>query len=344
MPRGTKYGFQLFTVHLHMRTSRPTIDFVKGRLEQGGSSLAKSFRDALPSLVNKTRVGPLSYREQDDDSKSEKTSDTKPAIRVVLAEVASDNRIDFEFRYGRVGSHDLAIAEDASQDAVLSGKASTNEFRASLYLPTSGHKALLVVENRSNLCPTDYFLKHLSFHFKELDDALQDQDRGGWWRMMAQGVTDSERLDEVLLQGRGAALQLEKFAPSVDGRRRSAVTTLRQDGLPLGKLAQIRALAYDWLDLRNPDTDPAPIPSGSNSVEQVATLIDVKIIAEQFDDGAIVYDDGNGRTQTIRPQSVRDVFVYPVSEGSRPTASQIRTKAEARIRKLMPTIGIQIAI
>lgn len=334
----TRFGFQLFEIHLYQGTKRTQESFTAATLGNDGGTLIDTLRSDLHSIVGKTRTGALSYRDTGRDDDDE---DTKPAIRVLSADVASDHRVDFEFRFGRVGAHDLAIAEKMADDAELNGKASTNIFRASLYLPKKGMKAVLAIENRGNVCPCEYFLRHLSFHMKEIDEATADADKHGWWRLMAQGIADVERLEEILHQGKGAALQLEKHGTGGQGIRRPRDIVVRQDGVPVSALPKLRALVYKWLNLT--DTSPGAVtaPAG-NSVEQIASLIDIKVQTDQFDDGAVVYDDGNGRTHTIRPHSVREVFIYPISEGRRPTPSDFRSEAESRIARLLSALNIEI--
>ncbi|QHC71033.1 hypothetical protein [Rathayibacter sp. VKM Ac-2801] len=316
-------------------------DFASATLNNGGKDLLGTLREVLPAINNLTRTGPLAYRNRTPTAEAD-DSDTKPAIRVLYATVASDSRIDFEFRYGRVGAHDLAIGLSEDDDAVLTGKASTNIFRASIYLPASGNAAILVVENRSNLAPFEYFLKHLSFHMKEQDAAKPEAEQHGWWRLMGKGVTDVDRLNEVLSQGSGAALQLEKHVVQ-NGRRRTSGVVVRQDGLPAGKLQQVRAMVFAWLGLTDSDEGAGAAPEGT-PVQQVASLLDVDVVDEQFNDGAVVYDDGTGRTHIIRPSSVREVFVYPLAEGQRPTAVAIRSAAEDRLRRITPTLGVQLTL
>ncbi|MCU1406240.1 MAG: hypothetical protein JWQ43_2543 [Glaciihabitans sp.] len=339
MASKTRYGFQLFALALHNGTSRATHDFIDGTLIRDGPTFLTSFQSQLASLEGKTRTGVLSYRDSTSSGADE--SDTKPSIRIIRATPATSNRVDFEFRYGRVGSHDVAIAANEADDAELKDKASTNIYRASLYLPTSGTQAILVVENRGNVCPSDYLLKHLSFSSREFDPTLDPNRTSGWWRLMAKGITDTGRLEEILLQGKGAALQLEKHGSRGDGRRRTSDIVLRQNGLPLGRMPQLKALVLDWMGVSDPDPQAIGASPGT-SVEQVAALIDINVSTDQFDDGAVVYDDGNGRTQTIRPHTTREIFIYPLSEGSPPLSSEIRVAAEQRIRGLMGTLQIQI--
>lgn len=93
----------------------------------------------------------------------------------------------------------------------------------------------------------------------------------------------------------------------------------------------------------DPDDDEDAAPEGS-PVEQVSSLIGVAIQADEFDDGAVTYDQGDGRTQTIRPNSVKDIFTYPVTLGAAPSHTQLRDIAEARLEKLQSTLGIQLTL
>jgi hypothetical protein len=107
----------------------------------------------------------------------------------------------------------------------------------------------------------------------------------------------------------------------------------------------VKSIVLGWagIEANEKDGDVAAVPDGS-AVSQLAALVDVNGVEDQFDDGGVVYDDGTGKTHMIRPYSVRDVFTYPVSIGAAPTPSEVRALAEHQIRRLREPLGVSIEI
>lgn len=336
----TPYGVQLFKLVLHKGNARGLCDFRKTTLAQDSRTLLDSLRALVPTIYDETRIDDFSYRDREKKDDSE--SGPMPALRIENISSTSDDRVDIEFRYGRVGSHDLAIAREKGDDAPLDNKASTNLYRASIYFPTSGQAAILMCEARGQSCPSTHVLKALCLHMRDEDLKRPESERRGWWRIMPLQISDSGRLEEVLRQGNGAGLQLEKRTLSANQARGGDVITLRRNGLPQGKLSAVKAMVMGWVGFA-PDADEDAAPDGS-PVEQVSSLIGVAIQADEFDDGAVTYDQGDGRTQTIRPHSVKDIFTYPVTLGTAPSHADLRDVAEARLKLLQPTLGIQLTL
>ncbi|WP_148286023.1 hypothetical protein [Curtobacterium sp. B8] len=338
MAHKMQFGFQLHQLTLFYGNARTEKDFRTDTLQPKGNNVLASLRELSPSIYDVTRIDDFAYRTR------ERQADVAlaPALRIEHIDATSQDRIDIEFRYGRVGSHDLAIAKDRSEDAALDSKASTNPYRASIYLPKSGNRAVLMCEARGASCPSTYLLKALCLHMRDTDAERPEADRQGWWRLKPHQVSDTGRLEEVLRQGNGAGLQLEKRILKPGQTRGGEVITLRRNGLPVGKLSAVKSMVLGWVGM-TPEKGADAAPSGKPT-EQVSSLIGVQVSADDFDDGAVTYDQGDGKTQTIRPDSVRDIFTYPVKVGLPPTPSEIRNAAEERLQRLQPTLGIQLSI
>ncbi|WP_162893260.1 hypothetical protein [Microbacterium halotolerans] len=286
-------------------------------------------------------MGKLTYALADNDESATAPVDALPTIRVEEMSIKS-SRVDFVVRVGRRGSHDLAIGTRVEQDVALEELASTNPFHVSLYLPTTGADAVLVSEARSRSSAGYQLLKLISVVSFELASMDGDADNQRWWRLMSSPVGDMERLEEVLTKGNGLAFQLERRNAPRGKARSSSEIVLRRNGLPAGALSSIKSMVLGWAKLDVPaDYDPAPI---GTPVEQLASLVGVEINPSDFNDGSLSYDDAEGRTQTIRPSNVNDVFIYPVSIGDRPTAAKMQSAAEARLRLLVPSLKIPLPI
>lgn len=342
MANKTMFGFRLDQVNIHHGHTRQAQDVVEARLSgDGGESFLESLESMRSRLVGTTRTGNLKYALADDDETSTSTADSLPTIRVEEMSIGS-SRVDFVVRVGRRGSHDLAIGTHTDQDVALEELASTNPFHVSLYLPTTGTDAVLVSEVRSRTSAGYQLLKLIGVVSFELASMDGDADNQRWWRLMSSPVGDTQRLEEVLTKGNGLAFQLERRSAPKGKARSSSEVVLRRNGLPAGVLSSVKSMVLGWAKLDVPD-DYDPAPSGT-PVEQLASLVGVEINPSEFNDGSLSYDDAEGRTQTIRPSNVNDVFIYPVSVGERPAAAKMRSAAEARLRLLVPSLKIPLPI
>ncbi|WP_104129616.1 hypothetical protein [Cryobacterium sp. N21] len=342
MSNKTMFGFRLDRVTLNHGRTRQGQDFATTKLEtQQGETFVQTLESMRSRIVGVTRVGDLKYVPSEADQEVINEGGSIPTLRVERMTINS-SRIDFVIRVGRQGSHDLAIAADSSEDVGLEDKASTNPFHVSLYLPTTGSEAVLVSEVRSRTSAGSQLMKLIGVLSFESAFSNQNGDNDQWWRLASNPIGDAERLEEVLTQGNGLAFQLERHTAAKGQPRGTGKVVLRRNGLPAGKLGAVKAMVLGWAKIQVPDNYDAP-PTGS-PVEQLASLVGFDIDAALFDDGSLSYDDAQGRTQTIRPSNVGDVFIYPVKVGERPTASEIRTKAESRIRKLEASLRIPLNI
>ncbi|QIM18670.1 hypothetical protein G7066_08705 [Leucobacter coleopterorum] len=340
MASKTMFGFRLDKVTLRHGMTRQGQDFRQAKLNgDDGETLLNSLESMRDHLVGVTRIGNLKYEPFGSEQDRLDPADSRPTIRVESMDI-TQSRIDFTVRIGRRGSHDLAIGASVEQDVVLEDLASTNPFLVSLYLPTTGSEAVLVSEVRSRMSAGYQLTKLLGVVSYENAFKNGHDDNGSWWRLVCNPVGDAERLGEVLTQGNGVAFQLERHNAAKGKPRSSDKVILRRNGLPAGKLSSVKAMVLGWAKLNVPDNYDAA-PSGS-PVEQLASLVGFEIEPSLFDDGSLSYEDAQGRQQTIRPNNVGDVFIYPVSIGERPTDTKLRSEAESRIRKLEASLRIPL--
>ncbi|MFD4420268.1 hypothetical protein ACFWN7_02045 [Agromyces sp. NPDC058484] len=342
MANKTMFGFRLDRVTLHHGRTRQGQAFVDATLDGSPEeTFCQSLESMRDRLVGVTRTGNLKYELAEDDRAPAELTDAVPTIRVESMAIGG-SRVDFVVRIGRRGSHDLAIGTQSDEDVELGDLASTNPFLVSLYLPTAGTDAVLVSEVRSRTSAGYQLLKLIGVTSYESAASTGVFDNGQWWRLTSNPIGDVERLEEVLTQGNGLAFQLERHNAPKGKARSTDKVILRRNGLPASKLSSVKAMVLGWAKLDVPENyDDAPAGS---PVEQLASLVGFDIEPALFDDGSLSYDDAQGRTQTIRPSNVGDVFIYPVAVGDRPTEAKTRAAAEDRVRRLQSSLRIPLSI
>lgn len=346
----TKHGYRIFSVELHKGFGRTPHAFPD--LHLGEAPSAEKFIDTIRSVCRenkgKTHTEVLRYREARSDSQTDGgVEDTSPYIRLLDYDLGLGTRFDFEYKFGRRGSHDLAMAEDEANDAQLNDLAPSNTFRAFLYVPKAGTKAMLVAESRNRLCPAFDLLKLLGVGSKVLDEVRAEGDRIGWWRPLGLRVTDDAQMKKYVTQGHANYIELRKTLTSGSGKPKTQTVRVRQDGLPvLKKGEQTKSLVGSWLGLGQKELGTTqPVPGGSSVVKQLASLLEVKVDAGQFDDGGVGWEGPDGSTVFIRPGDLEDAFTYRVGRpGYRPTNDQLRLAAEDTLRGMQTKLKIDLDI
>lgn len=334
----TQYGFKLWEVRVHKGFARNPLDLPSAQLSDKDNStkLLPSLQAIAKSTEGHTRTEVLRYRaySPDEDSTGDK-EDTTPSIRLLTYGV-NGSKLTFEYRFGRRGSHDMAIAPDSLDDANLADKASSNRFRAYLFMPTAGDTAVFASEARNTICPGTDLLKLLGVTSKEQDEQRPLKDQMGWWRFLPKQVTDEEQLKSFIRSGHANGVRLEKVTSTGSGARDRKVVTVRQAGLTGSKLDQAKLLGAEWFGFAPKDLGlTGTPPKGNDDLTKLAALVDVKLTPGQFDDGGLDWEGPDGSTQFVKPDGARDVFTYRVGRrGIAPTDAELETAIKSRVKLL----------
>ncbi|MGP5219398.1 hypothetical protein [Arthrobacter rhombi] len=347
----TRYGYRLYKVRLRHGYKRSDLSFDTAKLGTDDKPIAfvESMRRIYESLEGVTRTEALKYSDRsktpnpDEDGSGADTEDTSPHIRLLSADF-HDHRIDFTFRFGRRGSHDLAMGPSTSDDSPLDGKAPTNPYRAFLYLPVKGTLAVLVAETRGRLCPGDDLLRLLGVTSKEQDEERVDGKRIGWWRFLPTPLTDQAQLDRMLRQGSAKGACLIKHFETSDGERRTKEIQVRQDWLPAGKVKAAKTLVHTWGGVADEDELDADV-DGKTAMQSVSELLEVDVDFEEYTDAGVLWEDPDGNTTTVKPDTFKDVFTYRIGAlGRRPSDNDIRYAAAARLSDMAPKMNVELVL
>lgn len=345
----TQYGFRLFRVSLRRGMGRTDIPFEQGYLDvkKKAGAVLDEIVTTLDSIKGQTATEVLRYVSREapsaetemDDGLGEK-EDTVPFIRLVSYS-RYGQRVDLTFRFGRKGSHDLAIAADEENDADLGERSPSNEFRAFLYLPHVGTHALLVCEARNTICPASDLLRLIGVSMKDLNE----EDGSGWWRLMPEPMTDGEHLKKFIRDGKAKGVRLLKKVGGTDGGREDTIT-LRQNGVPAEKFKQLKTTVGGWIGFSDVEVAGSRDSlEGDDAAAQIAALIDITVKADDFDEAGVEWEGPDGSTRFVKPSDVTDVFTYRVgSRGRRPTADVIRRTAESTFLPLLTNAKIELEV
>lgn len=346
----TKYGYRIFSVALYRGFKTTAEEIPSAALGSGSNeeALDATIKAVCGENLGKTHTEVLRYREPKEVSETDGgVEDTTPFIRLLSFDLSASSRFDFEYKFGRRGSHDLAMAANESDDAPLDDKAPANTYRAFLYLPKAGTKAILVAEARNRLCPGLDLLKLVGVGSKAIDTGRPENERIGWWRFIGARITDEVQMLKFIRQGHASYIELRKNIISGSSKPHSDVLRVRQDGLPIPKkLDAAKVLVGSWFGLSSDDLGVVAVePAGKTVVSQLASLLEVNIDPSQFDDGGVGWEGPDGTTHFVRPDDLEDAFTYRVGKpGYRPTNDELRLDAESTLRNLQGKLKIDLDI
>lgn len=342
-PTGTRFGVRLFTLTPTLGHGRTPVPFSEAGLYEDNTTLVDDLVTIAEDNLNKRHFGRLVYNAVDDEDSGSDEGDliddgqTVPAITIEKVSKHA-HRIDFEFRWGREGSHDLAMSRDGI-DAELKGKAASNSFYAWIYLPKDGGSAILAAECRGRLCVGTDLAKYLSVLMKERSE--QPGNDHGWWKLRTSPASDDRHLGHLIRHGQPTGLVVKKIDSKKVGRSTEALV-LRQNWIAPKRRDRAKAILLGWADKKPRDFGITDLPPEGTAPEQVSALLGESIVETDWDTGAIVFENEDQTQSTYSPQDIRDVFIYPVGQGARPGPNRYHNEVKSRLEYLMEPLKVEV--
>lgn len=341
------YGFRLFLVEVHLGRKHAPME-LDDLLEAGrlGPAVEELHRHLL-DLQDRLLFGPATYRTapledgEDDEVETDKRNKRHPYVRIHDV-TRQANRVDVSLDYGREGDYELLIRQDGSE-ASLRRSASTNPFRLTFYFPRVGTQAVMISETRgrtsSGLALLNW-LKVKNQHEAVGWDRNGDRTEEPWVRWSADPMFDERRIDSIIRDGSDHSITLKRHKiDAADNRHTDGGLKMTKQGIPIGRIEDLRNTLRKWWDER---ALVDKVKKSSTAAHDLGVLVAPTEVLDKlsFDDGEITFDE-NGKTQTIDPNTIERLFVYPVGE-SRPSLEELREAARTRLQPLLRPLSLEI--
>lgn len=348
----TQYGYRLFAVSLYSRNSRKKMNFGKAKLGSGDNEIdfIESLNRICAAIVGTTTTEVLRYRDKSEEDLAKlaeaadgDVEDTTPFLRLISYTIEG-RRVDFEFKFGRRGSHDLAMSAEPDSDAFLEDKAPSNSFRACFYIPEDGETAILVAEVRNRLCPGEDLLRLIGVSSKHQEAERKEDAQIGWWRFTHNKISDPNRWDDFIEQGQAKGVSFLRYDVRPDGTRGDKAVTLRQDGLPAEFLGLAKTTVLGWIGKRSKnELKAAGVDTSKSTPQQLAVFLEVDVDPDEYQEAGLAWEGPDGSTSFISPEHIRDMFTYRIGQrGVLPTHTELRHAAEITLSDLLPVLGVEI--
>lgn len=317
------WGFRLYWIEARPTTKRNKLPLAGSELvpEASFSEFVASLRAAKDSglFAGEPSYPRASQPEADlsvtevpnaDDGSDE---DRRLPHIVIEDVVAFARRVDVVVRYGREGDADIATDREGGRIS-MKGLAGTKKFRVSIYWPEEGPYAGVVGETRGRTHVVARLCQLISVQNArraaakyEADPAASDSDEIAWVKWWPTAITDPERVAEVIDKGQQISVRLRRGSALAKGGRGSGELELTQSGIALEKKQLLTKVVLGWLAKKSGKA------VGSDERFKLEQVLDDDVSGLGFDDGEVKIDE-KGKPQTITPQTVDQIYFYPLSK------------------------------
>lgn len=353
---GREYGFRIFRVqafHNQVKGKEPLSVAV-------GNDGYHEVRDLLEAASH--YGSQFIKRKQPTDPSEPMLSDR--CITVSQPVPITDGFLHLAVSLGAVGEHERAVSPNGTTTS-LSGKAAEKAHYVSVIFPRgAGDEFLLVCETHHSSDvrrPFLWFLQRLSADAKKETLAQQENDaraaldagevapkKAPVTRLLFESkqISDSDYLNQLLQSAKTASANFTEKVPSTTAsvgqvtQKRLTYTLLtdehRQAAADTGMKWQRRRLRKQKQEQSDQLSEH---PDAVVELGEALGLDGAEV--QEYDECSVRITSKGGETTTIRPDDLRDMFTYPVSDGQ-PSVVYYYTKVSPKVAELARDIDLEV--
>lgn len=340
------YGYRLFTIEAFLRRSRTKGDLTDlsdlGVGTDGATELVRHLTDNKDSLL----VGAANYRRVGDfeDEGDDLVRASRKHPYLVVRDVQREgNRVEVQVEYGREGDYEILLSSDGSETIEMKGRAAARRYRVWFIFPerqTEGKTGFVISETRGRTHAATALVHWLRVQNQRAVSRVTDGNlqEGDWVRWHTVEAFDPHRLDDVLSESSSHQITLRRKTVDAAGDRRGGALKLTQQGIPVSKVRDLKAIIQNWWETRNDRS----LERRRSAARDLGVLLGMSDEASTlgFNDGEISFQEMN-KTQTISPNTIERLYVYPL--GERPQSkNEILTAAFETLRGIAPALDVEV--
>lgn len=342
----TAYGYRLHQVVAHPGHSRRRLPLSK--LNRPGESspvdALELLQEQLGEMVGRPLVGSPAYvtskpepADTAGDGSEAGLAKRKPML--FLRQVSQvGRRLDLQFEYGIEGDYE-SLLDVSGISSSMKGKAGGRVYRVWILLPQTGDSGVMISEVKGRTYVGEVlfrWLRCLNQNEAVTFDGAGNQVEQAWTRWMAHAMFDPERFSRVEQEATGFALTLTRHSKKASGEPDEGTVKVRESGIGVDRIEGVMAVMLDWWNNRYKGTKEERSRHGAEAVE---ALVHVGL-NDEFDDGEISFKENN-KQQTITPNTVDRLFIYPLGD-VRPSSESVLGAAKTRLPGILSALDSNI--
>ncbi|WP_346844584.1 hypothetical protein [uncultured Rothia sp.] len=346
MASSKKYGYRLFTTSLRKGYGNSRHAFSSDGIYESSESAIDDIVAIAEEYIGKVYFHPLLLQRWIDKKGDTYDISTDPNTKAVLLTNVKRHpgRIDFEFKWGKEGSHDEALSRDIRENVPLKGKAPANPYYVSLFLPKDGGTTgILMAEAQGRLSPGMDLLRYLACLMEST--AIDSQGlapEADWWNFTVKAISDEERLREQIEEGRLHQVKLEKHSyDAITGKPGKAFMEFTQRTFDSKAHTGLIKGVLNWLGHATDEGEEVKLPP-EEAVKEISACVTEEVEGIDWDSGSVTFADKEGSVKTVSPENMSAFFTYPVQAGDRPKQYQYLDDAKEKVERLQSILKIEL--
>ena len=157
-----------------------------------------------------------------------------------------------------------------------------------------------------------------------------------WLRWGCKSIFDPGRIQTIMRDSEKHAIRLRRKSHGVSGAPKNGDVILTEQGIPVSSIMPVVGIIKKWWDGRGTGTAES---RSKDAADELGSLVSVNVSGIDFNDGEITFQE-NGKTQTITPNTVERLFVYPLGDQP-PSDDDLRQFAAGRLAGMEPRLGVK---
>lgn len=306
------YGYRVYWFNVRRANKRTALDLC---------DQSAPFEDALCSLLAGFKgrgvvAGAPAYNKPSEISDAGSDPGARRSMLIRTSKPAAGH-VSAQLVTGRIGDADWLIDGDGDDNDIRK-RASGSELRVDFLLPKAGEKGVMVAECRGRTVHYDTLLRWLVHESYE----AQGGDAGDQWlNYTVNQVIDVDYLQELMRRAQKVSVELEQTGVGGAGARKANHQVLSFWGLDKAVSDEIAKQASKWAsgNVLSSDAVQALVKAlgmKPKTLEDSNTSLSMPVIRIHAD---------TGERLTVTPESVQEVFTYPLTDTIRPNPIEWQT-------------------
>lgn len=155
---------------------------------------------------------------------------------------------------------------------------------------------------------------HLSISKVSKDNPSETIATGEWYRFSATPVIDRNRFDSVMASAKPRKIELEMHSVSGFGSRESQKLTLTVSSVSAAWRIRVNKVLKKWIKAVQKKSSLSRL-QGAQDVAALMPKDGLQLPKKMINNGGITYEE-NGKIKTVTAETVDQLFIYPMSDGS----------------------------
>ncbi|MHA7145483.1 hypothetical protein ACX80U_12270 [Arthrobacter sp. TmT3-37] len=298
----------------------------------------------LTEMKDKLFLGEATYlRDLDKEAARKAKLDDEDELvpYLIVTDVTRERRrIDVIAAYGKENDYEDLHSRDGSPSVQMKKKAATRKYQVTFHVPSVGTEAIMVSITKGRSYLGETLLQRLNVQSQRgavSFDGAGTPSETPWIRWRPAPMFDPGRIDTIINEGASHALTLTGRGRLPSGAQSSGTIKLTEQGIPVSRMSDLIQVIRSWWGRKKVGS---PEDRSKEGAQELGVLVSADIDNFDYEDGEISFLE-NGKKQTITPNTIERLFIYPIGDVL-PSPAIWRSTVAGKLKSI--NTGLQIEL